>query len=318
MNTVSILMPVKNASPFLKDCLDSILNQTWERWELIAVDDHSSDSSKEILNEFAHKDPRIKIFTNQRNGIIPALQLALSKATGTYITRMDADDLMVPDRLGKMVTCLDKANNKTIVTGLVKYFSEEPVSEGYLKYEKWINYLNLSGNQWDQVYRECVIASPNWMVHRNTLEEMDCFDQLNYPEDYHLVLKWHQQNMSIITVPEVTLLWREHTKRTSRTSENYNQKAFFKLKINHFIENDLKESQLVLWGNNEKTRLTIKILNAAGVGFKQFDITSYQETSNFTQPQILVGVHPDTKERKKIEAYLSDLSLHEGKDWWYI
>ncbi|MCW9041214.1 MAG: glycosyltransferase, partial [Flavobacteriales bacterium] len=81
---ISIIMPVKNTSLYLSECLNSIINQTEKNWELIAVNDHSTDNSKEILASFANQDNRIKVWDNTGNGIIDALQLAYSKSSGTF------------------------------------------------------------------------------------------------------------------------------------------------------------------------------------------------------------------------------------------
>ncbi len=120
----------------------SIINQTFVEWELIVINDGSSDQSLQLLTAYALKDDRISIFQNTGNGIIPALQLALSHAKGAFITRIDADDIMPPDRLTMMHAQLVASPKRYIVTGLVKYFSNQPISEGYLKYEKWLNEIN--------------------------------------------------------------------------------------------------------------------------------------------------------------------------------
>ena len=317
MDSVSIIMPVKNAALYLGECLESILMQTHQDWELIAVDDHSSDTSKNILIEYARKDQRINVLDNAGNGIIDALKTAFKHAKGIYLTRMDADDIMPDARLEKMVNTLIN-HPKNIATGLVKYFGKQTISEGYLKYENWINEINLTGNQWQQVYRECVIASPNWMVRKSDLDHIGGFDDLTYPEDYNLVFKWYQNQYKIYTIPEVTLLWREHPERTSRNSKHYQQPSFFNLKINRFIKNDLRSDNLVLWGNNEKTRLTADILMRAEIPFHHFDLSNFNKTEDLKTPQVLVGVYPELKERKALESYLSKLMLIEGKDWWYI
>ena len=103
MELVSIIMPVKNTAQYLGDCLESILKQSYQDWELIAVDDHSSDTSKNILIEYARKDQRINVLDNAGNGIIDALKTAFKYAKGIYLTRMDADDIIPDDRLEKMV-----------------------------------------------------------------------------------------------------------------------------------------------------------------------------------------------------------------------
>ena len=99
---ISILMPVKNADQFLEECLNSIVQQSFSDWELIAIDDHSTDSSYEILGEYQKKDGRIKVFKNQKNGIIHALRGALERSNGSYITRMDADDIMANIKLEEL------------------------------------------------------------------------------------------------------------------------------------------------------------------------------------------------------------------------
>lgn len=99
---VSILIPFKNTASFLDECMNSILNQTYKNWELIIVDDHSSDGSYSIVDSFAENDARIKLFKNSGKGIIDALRLAFLKSSGDFITRMDSDDLMRPEKLKKI------------------------------------------------------------------------------------------------------------------------------------------------------------------------------------------------------------------------
>ena len=113
-------MPVKNTSAYLEACLNSVLQQSEPNWELIAVDDHSTDDSKAILNEFAAKDPRIKVLENSKKGIISALQLAYSKSSGKFITRMDSDDIMIPEKLATQKQQLLQHGNNHIALGLVK------------------------------------------------------------------------------------------------------------------------------------------------------------------------------------------------------
>ena len=96
---VSILTPFKNTASFLPECIESIKNQTYTNWELLIIDDGSNDSSFEIVQDYKNNDQRIKLFKNTGKGIIAALQLALKKANGALITRMDSDDIMPPNKL---------------------------------------------------------------------------------------------------------------------------------------------------------------------------------------------------------------------------
>lgn len=318
MGRVSIIMPVKNAEKYLKESIQSIQNQTSDNWELLAINDHSTDSSNQILQEFSAHDSRIRLLQNIGMGIIPALQQALRLATGKFVSRMDADDIMPANRLEKMSALLEASGPKTVVTGLVQYFSDQPVSAGYQKYQEWINQVNRTGTQWQNIYRECVIASPNWIARRSEIQEIKAFENLRYPEDYHLTLKWYQAGFKVETVPEVMLLWREHNMRTSRTSEHYAQKAFFELKIKHFIDMDLQTNHLVVWGKNPKGKLTTDILSHHGIPFLWHDLKSYRKIESLENPQIIVAVYPDPKERNQLEKYLMNLGLMPGKNWWYV
>ena len=134
-------MPVKNAELFLHSTITSILNQTHQDWELIAVNDHSTDNSAPILAHYADADPRIKWFNNSGKGIIPALDLAFNRSKGIYITRMDADDIMVNQKLEWMLEVLSNQSNLSVCTGLVEYFSEHALMDGYKRYESWLNRL---------------------------------------------------------------------------------------------------------------------------------------------------------------------------------
>lgn len=91
---ISILTPFKNTAQYLDDCINSIINQSYQNWELLIVDDSSEDESYTIVANYAKNDARIKLFKNTQNGIISALKLAYSHAEGEFITRMDSDDVM--------------------------------------------------------------------------------------------------------------------------------------------------------------------------------------------------------------------------------
>lgn len=315
---VSILMPIKNDSQFIEETLETIVNQTYQNWELIVVDDHSSDRSLSLLKSWSLEDNRIHVYINNKNGIIPALQLALANSRGELITRMDSDDLMHERRLELMHKAINNSSSKTIVTGLVRYFSEEPISDGYLKYESWLNEINLNNIQWPNIYRECVIASPNWMMQASELKAMNGFDDLVYPEDYHLSLLWYQNDFQVHCLPEVTLLWREHPDRTSRTSQNYDQKHFFDLKIKAFLSFEWNNETIIIWGKNDKQKLVSRILTKNNIPFEVLELHQYQEIENYQDSQLLVAVYPEMDQREALQQYLEKIYRKQGEDWWYL
>ncbi len=261
-------MPVKNSTPFLEDCLNSIIKQSEKNWELIAVDDHSSDNSFLILQKYAIKDPRIKVFQNKGKGIIDALRLAYSKCKGSFITRMDSDDLMPPQKLIILKKILQKNGTGIVATGGVKYFADYPLGNGYLRYEKWLNELTYKESNFSAIYKECVIPSPCWMVYREDFEKIEAFNPNTYPEDYDLCFRFYKYGLQVKSSQEILHLWRDYSHRTSRTDKHYSDNRFFDIKINYFLELDRDKTQtLILWGAGKKGKFLAKKLLVKEVSF---------------------------------------------------
>jgi len=180
---VSILIPFRDTEAFIEACLQSILTQTYAHWELIIIDDHSTDTSYNLVKTYAAHDSRIKLFKNTGRGIIDALQLAFKKSSGTLITRMDSDDVMRKNKLEVMVKHLQTHGTGHVALGLVNYFSDDGIKAGYKSYEVWLNTLTRNGSNYAEIYKECVIPSPCWMIHREDLVACDAFNPNTYPED---------------------------------------------------------------------------------------------------------------------------------------
>src|SRR6185436_14401330 len=96
---VSVLLPVRDARPWLARALHSLWRQSLEDFEVIAVDDGSTDGSGELLDQAARREPRLRVFHEPARGLPAALNLALHHARGGYLARMDADDLVARSRL---------------------------------------------------------------------------------------------------------------------------------------------------------------------------------------------------------------------------
>jgi len=268
---ISILMPVKNAIPFLKECLDSIIAQGYENWELIAVNDHSTDGTYTLLEEYEQKDDRIRIYQNNGQGIIHALRTGYQKSSGIAITRMDADDIMHPNKLEWMHRLLKINGHGYLVLGLVKYISDKPLGEGYLKYESWLNQLSLTERNFEEIYKECVVPSPCWMLYKTDLEMIGHFASDIYPEDYELCFRFRRAGFKIKTVKEKIHFWRDHPNRSSRQDPNYTDNRFLELKTKYFLEDDYQSDKpLLVWGAGKKGKLITKLLKDKGISFRWF------------------------------------------------
>jgi glycosyltransferase involved in cell wall biosynthesis len=265
---VSILIPFKNSSEFLPECLESILNQEYTNWEVIAVNDESTDTSKEIVTQYSALDPRIKVTDNVGSGIIKALRLGYAMSAGGYITRMDSDDIMTPVKLRTLVSLLGTHGKGHIAVGKVSYFSASGISNGYKRYEDWLNRLTDNGANFNERYKECVIPSPCWMVYRDDLDQCGAFENDIYPEDYDLAFRMFENGLQCIPCSDVLHLWRDYATRTSRTSEHYAQNYFLDLKLFYFLKLDWDTKRpLVLWGAGNKGKTIGKALIEKAIPF---------------------------------------------------
>lgn len=329
---ISITMPVKNAAPYLRECLDSLLVQSETNWELWAVDDASTDQSAKILEEYAQKDNRIHWLKNEGEGIIPALQMAYSNSTGSYIHRMDADDVMPPNKLRALKALLGHYGLGHVSTGHVKYFAEGGVSDGYLQYQDWLNSLCDNGTHWAEIYKECVIASPCWMLHREDFEQCGGYQSDIYPEDYDLVFRFWEQGFKVVSSAEVLHLWRDHSGRTSRNHPHYQQNAFFDIKLHYFFKHtrDLNRP-LVVWGAGTKGKIMARLLNERNEDYTWVSnnpnkhdkeiynktMKSYEEIVTKENPQVIVTV-AQRHAKAEIITFLNGLELKEAQDYWFF
>ncbi|CAM4262222.1 glycosyltransferase family 2 protein [Zobellia nedashkovskayae] len=265
---VSILIPFKNTEAFLNQCLDSIIEQKYINWQVLAVNDESSDGSLNLVKSYAKNDARIHLFNNEGNGIIEALRTAYKQSKGQFITRMDSDDIMTAEKLETMVESLLENGKGHLAVGQVRYFSHRGISNGYERYEKWLNHLTESGDNYSEIYKECVIPSPCWMVFREDLDRCGAFAPDLYPEDYDLAFRFYQNGLKCIPCSKLLHLWRDYDTRTSRTSEHYAQNYFLDIKLRYFLKLNYNPARpLTVWGAGTKGKEIAKILQEQNIGF---------------------------------------------------
>lgn len=261
-------MPTKNAEKHIAVCLDSIINQSFKDWELLVVNDHSTDATRTILEEFAAKDSRISFFDNKGNGIIKALQLAYKNAKGNRITRMDSDDIMPNNKLELMSKALQE-NPNALITGYVRYISDGELKGGYLYYQDWLNSLVDYNSHYSQIYKECVIPSPCWMVTRVVFEKCGAFRSETYPEDYDLTFRFYENKIPIVSLQEELHIWRDHQARASRNDDNYSDNSFLDIKLHYFLKLDFdKTKTLVLWGAGKRAKALAKLFIENNIRFE--------------------------------------------------
>jgi glycosyltransferase involved in cell wall biosynthesis len=246
---VSILLPCRDAAQYLPDTIASIQAQSFQNFEVVAVDDGSTDETPSILRDWAAEDPRVRVLTQKALGIVAALQRAVKAAKGDILVRMDADDVAYSNRISKQVEMLDDNPDIGACGTLVRYFPRQEVQGGAQRYESWINTLVDHDDIVRDIFVECPIAHPTLAIRRKVLEKVGGYTEEEWPEDYDLVFRLWRAGIRMAKVPEILLRWRERPDRASRNNERYSDDAFRRCKVHY-----LKQSMLngfdgvVVWG----------------------------------------------------------------------
>jgi glycosyltransferase involved in cell wall biosynthesis len=329
---ISILTPFKNTAEFLPECLDSILKQSYPNWELLIVDDGSTDESYAIVKSYSQRDARIKLLSNQGHGIIDALKFAFENCHGEYITRMDSDDIMTSNKLEVLLKKLLSNGRKHLAVGLVNYFSKDGINDGYERYEQWLNDLTSKGTNYSEIYKECVIPSPCWMIHKDDLLACDAFSPNRYPEDYDLAFRFYKNEMKCIPCDTIMHQWRDYPTRTSRTHEHYAENHFLDIKLHYFLDLDYDQSRvLTLWGAGFKGKQIAKLLKKQSIPFiwvcnnpkkigkhiYDIELQNFSYLSELNNPQCIVTVAND-QSQERIKKYFETENMKSMKDFFFF
>jgi len=124
---ISIIVPVYNVEPYIKKCLDSVINQTYQNLEIICINDGSTDSSGKICDEYAAKDSRIKVLHKENGGLSSALNIGLKNFTGSYLGFVDSDDWVEPDMFEVLHKSLKNSEAHISVAGYFKDTDAESI-----------------------------------------------------------------------------------------------------------------------------------------------------------------------------------------------
>jgi glycosyltransferase involved in cell wall biosynthesis len=203
---VSVVIPIHNAARYLRDAVDSILNQQDVSLELILVDDGSTDGSSDILEQYGKRDPRVRVFRPGRIGICNALNFAIRQSRSEWIARMDADDIALPYRLSTELRYLAR-NPECVAVGSGALQIDPngyPISDVCLKssHDDIVDEL-LSG-------RGSAMIHPTVIMRKSSALDVGGYDpEYARTEDLDLFLKLSEVGR-LANLPDVLLLFRRH------------------------------------------------------------------------------------------------------------
>ncbi|MGD9602210.1 MAG: glycosyltransferase [Gammaproteobacteria bacterium] len=329
---LSILLPYRDAAATLAECLADIHAQHCADYELLAVNDHSTDDSADLVRAHAAQDPRIRCLDSPRRGLVAALNHGLAEAGTDIVVRMDADDRMHPTRLLRQLAHLDGDPTLSVSASRVRAFPDDAVQAGLREYVRWQNDCLTPDQLAEEIYVESPLAHPSVAFRRDAVLSAGGYREGPFPEDYELWLRLHHLGHRMAKLPEVLLDWRESPHRTSRTDPRYARTAFDRIRAEYLARDPrllARRHDFVIWGAGRRTRRRCAWLLAEGlrpsawididprkIGNRHdgVPVCAPDMLSRGTRPFVLVYV-TNHGAREEIGAHLLAMGYRRGQDW---
>lgn len=271
---ISVTVPCYQCADTVGRTLESLLAQTMTDFEVVCVDDGSTDDTAGVLAEYARRDSRIQWFSIEHGGVVTAANAAIEASRGGYIARMDADDICLPDRLAAQSMLLDENPHLGLVGCKVRFGGCRESCAGYAHYVDWTNSLlshdDISLNR----FVEFPVPNPSIMYRRECIEEHGPYRDGDYPEDYDLLLRWLEAGVQMGKVDEELLIWNDPPTRLSRNHSRYDVDAFYRIKTEYlarWLERNNPHHPVVhILGSGRTTRKRADMLLGHGIEFAYY------------------------------------------------
>ena len=283
---ISVVMPVWNEEVLVDRAIQSMLCQTESHFELVIVDDGSSDGTPVILASWAARDQRIRVVSIPHQGIVAALQAGVAAAQGEYIARMDADDFSHPQRLELQARFLDQHPEIGLVSCRVRYGGDASKYRGLALFVAQTNDLMTPEAISNNRFIESPIIHPSVMFRRNLVAQFGGYRGGMFPEDYELWLRWMDAGVKMAKVPETLFVWHEREKRLTRTDERCSTDAFYRCKslwlAKYLAAKNPFHPHIWVWGAGQRSRKRLRYLCDQGVEVRAYiDVDPQKIGKNF-------------------------------------
>ena len=214
---ISVLMPVYNGEKFLREAIESVLNQSYKDFEFLILDDGSTDNSIKISESFS--DPRIKIIKLNHSGIVKALNEGLKLSKGEYIVRADADDISLPQRFEKLLKFMEENKDTAVCGSWATSINER---------EEYIGEMNYPPVNAKEIKNYALLHNPfihpSVIICKEALGEIGGYRNFKHNEDYELwtriLYKYNGHNL-----PEPLLKYRIHQNQITK-KKNFEMRIY--------------------------------------------------------------------------------------------
>lgn len=238
MPLISVALPVYNGEKYLEEAIDSILAQTCADFELIIIDDGSTDDSLKILREYEKRDSRIHLISRENKNLVATLNQIISLARGKWIARMDQDDIALPHRFARQLEWLEQTE-ADICGSWVQFFGtadkrilKHPQSDSAIKTEMFFG---------------CPFAHPSVMMKASLAKLLPYDDAWEKCEDYDLWERAARAGWRMTNVPETLLRYRQHAAQISSATWYKQQELTQKIRHRYWTFNAEKMGLQEAW-----------------------------------------------------------------------
>lgn len=253
---ISVVMTVYNQEAYVSEAIASILEQTYPWYEMIIIDDGSTDNSLAVLKQYAKKDGRIHIISRENKGLAESLNEGIKNATGNYIARMDADDYSYPTRFEKQMKMFSDRPELYLVGTNFNLLFEKGVTEetrkSKLRFEKNVN-EPVSRIQWkEDIFEDYKILHPTWIFKKELFDYIGGYSN-NCAEDVEFLFRTITHDYPVGKVDEILFTYRisETSKSAVESKTRKNKEEICNFKIDYLksqLGSRMNSLSYYIWG----------------------------------------------------------------------
>jgi glycosyltransferase involved in cell wall biosynthesis len=326
---ISVIIPFFNAAETLDQAVQSIVEQSFTDWELILVDNNSTDQGRRVAEGWVQKDDRIRLLTEVKQGVAYAMNTGLQAAHYDMIARMDADDLTHSTRLEKQFSFMQLHPEVDVLATQVQFTSTLEHHKGFLNYVEWQNGLLSHEDIYNKRFVDASLVQATTLIRRATFERFGYYNTGDVPDDFELWLRWFHLGMRCAKLPEVLYTWRDGLTRLSRSHPDYSTDSFDAMRfkwLSAFLKEERPSRPVIILGTSKLCRERARQLEEHGIKVKAFSDVSGKPAMGyeFIAPDqlgpmasnaFLISMISQRGTGSRISSFLQEQGLAEGKDF---
>jgi len=275
-----VILPVYNGEDFLVRAIESCLNQTFQDFQLLVIDDGSTDETYQLISEISKLDLRVIPYSLPKNcGVVEAMKVGhslIEEGSSPYIARMDADDINDPKRFEKQIEKLEKNRSLSAVSCKINVMGNEKnpdakPDDGFVRFAEWQNTLVKHDDIFLDRFVELPLCNPTMIIRREVFKKLNGFQDVDGPEDYDFWLRFFEAGYQIEKVEEVLYHWQDHSTRLTRSDKRYEQRKFIETKVRFLARLDeVRKSGVQILGTGRIARLIARGLMEQNISIHAF------------------------------------------------